>query len=183
MYFDSFDYEAFKDNIYGSSSRMKIRYRWYSHFKDEENGKLEFKFKRNVFGWKKRFQISNLKINSKLQLKSLQETIKKNLPSYERVIFESNCQPKIVNQYKREYYENYNREFRVTVDTSHKIYDQRFYKKVNLTNKALIQKYIIVEFKFDRNNSHLSKMMLKTLPFRISRSSKYINSIRSVSGI
>ena len=88
-----------------------------------------------------------------------------------------------INQYKREYYENYNGKLRVTVDTSHKIYDQRFYKKVNLTNKALIQKYIIVEFKFDRKDNHLSKIMLKTLPFRISRSSKYINSIRSVSGI
>ncbi len=183
IYFDSFDYEAFKDNIYGSSSRMKVRYRWYSDFKDEKNGKLEFKFKRNIFGWKKRYQIKNLVINSKLQLKKLKESIKKNLPNYEKVIFENNCQPKIINQYKREYYENYNGKLRVTVDTSHKIYDQRFYKKVNLTNKALIQKYIIVEFKFDRKDNHLSKIMLKTLPFRISRSSKYINSIRSVSGI
>ena len=67
IYFDSFDYEAFKDNIYGSSSRMKIRYRWYSHFKEQQSGKLEFKFKRNIFGWKKRFQVPNLKINSNLR--------------------------------------------------------------------------------------------------------------------
>lgn len=183
IYFDSFDYEAFKDNIYGSSSRMKIRYRWYSHFKEQQSGKLEFKFKRNIFGWKKRFQVPNLKINSNLRLNTLTKNIKNILNSYEKIIFENNCEPKIINQYKREYYENYNKKFRVTIDTSHNIYDQRFCKKVNLTKKSLIQKYIIVEFKFDRNNSHLSKTMLKTLPFRISRSSKYINSIRSVSGI
>ena len=49
IYFDSFDYEAFKDNIYGSSSRMKIRYRWYSRFENQQSGNLEFKFKRNIF--------------------------------------------------------------------------------------------------------------------------------------
>lgn len=183
IYFDSFDYEAFKDNIYGSSSRMKIRYRWYSQFKDQKSGKLEFKFKRNIFGWKKRFKITNLKINSSLKLKTLKKTIKDSLSGYERIVFDNNCEPKIINQYKREYYENYNKQFRVTIDTSHNIFDQRFYKKINLNNKTLIQKYIIVEFKFDRKNIDLSKTMLKTLPFRISRNSKYINSIRSVSGI
>ncbi len=183
IYFDSFDYEAFKDNIYGSSSRMKIRYRWYSHFKDQKKGKLEFKYKRNIFGWKKRFKIPNLKINSDLRLNKLKKTIMDNLSGYEKVIFENNCEAMILNQYQREYYENYDNRFRVTVDTSHNVYDQRFCKKINLTNKALIQKYIIVEFKFERKNSHLSKIMLKSLPFRISRNSKYINSIRSVSGV
>ena len=41
------------------------------------------------------------------------------------------------------------------------------FKKINLTNKALIQKYIIVEFKFERKNSHLSKIMLKSLPLEL----------------
>ena len=109
--------------------------------------------------------------------------VKDNLTGYEKIIFENNCQPKIVNQYKREYYESYNKKFRVTIDSSHKIYDQRLHKKVNLINKALIQKYIIVEFKFDRKNASLSKKMLESLPFRISRNSKYINAIRGVSGI
>ena len=76
IYFDSFDYEAFRDNIYGSSSRMKIRYRWYSHFKEQQSGKLEFKFKRNIFGWKKRFQVPNLKINPNLRLNTLTKNIK-----------------------------------------------------------------------------------------------------------
>ena len=183
IYFDSFDYEAFKDNIYGSSSRLKIRYRWYSHFKDQNSGNLEFKFKRNIFGWKKRYKIPYLKIDSKLKLNHLKKVLKQNLSGYDQLIFESNCEPKIINQYKREYYENYNQKFRITIDTSHNIYDQRFKKKVNLTNKTLIQKYIVVEFKFHRNNIDLSKSMLKSLPFRISRNSKYINSIRSVSGI
>ena len=150
IYFDSFYYEAFKDNLYGSSSRLKIRYRWYSHFKDQKSGNLEFKFKRNIFGWKKRYKIPNLKIDSKLKLNHLKKVLKQNLSGY---------------------------------DQSHNIYDQRFKKKVNLTNKTLIQKYIVVEFKFHKNNIDLSKSMLKTLPFRISRNSKYINSIRSVSGI
>lgn len=183
IYFDSFDYEAFKDNIYGSSSRMKIRYRWYSDFESQKEGKLEFKYKRNIFGWKKRFDIPKLFINSKLSLKSLKENIKKNLPNIERIIFDNNCDPKIINQYKREYYENYNRKFRITIDSFHNIFDQRFKKKVNIKKKTLIQKYIVVEFKFDRSNNHLSEKLLKNLPFRISRNSKYINSIRSVSGI
>ena len=51
-----------------------------------------------------------------------------NLSGYEKVIFENNCEAMILNQYQREYYENYDNKFRVTVDTSHNVYDQRFQK-------------------------------------------------------
>ena len=162
---------------------MKIRYRWYSPFKEQKTGKLEFKFKRNIFGWKKRFLIPGLIINSNLTLRRLKMIVKDNLNGKEKIIFENNCHPKIINQYKREYFESHNKKFRVTIDKSHQIYDQRLKKKINLKNKTLTQKYIVVEFKFDRKNASLSKKMLESLPFRISRNSKYINSIRSVSGI
>ena len=37
-----------------------------------------------------------------------------NLSGYEKVIFENNCEAMILNQYQREYYENYDNRFRVT---------------------------------------------------------------------
>ena len=160
-----------------------VRFRWYSKFKDQQNGKLEFKFKRNIFGWKKRIAIPGLKICSSLFLRDLKEIVKDKLTGYDKIIFQNNCEPKILNQYKREYFVSFNNKFRVTIDTNHKVYDQRLRSKINLSNKTLIQKYIIVEFKFDRNNSSVSKKMLGSLPFRISRNSKYINAVRSVSGI
>ena len=79
-----------------------------------------------------------------------------NLSGYEKVIFENNCEAMILNQYQREYYENYDNRFRVTVDYFI-TYMINAFAKINLTNKALIQEAIIVEFKFERKNSHFIK--------------------------
>ena len=56
IYFDSLDYKAFNDNLVGLPSRLKVRYRWYGNlFSDNKKneGSLEFKFKKNIYGYKK----------------------------------------------------------------------------------------------------------------------------------
>ena len=57
VYFDTFDYHAYRQNLLGGSSRQKIRYRWYGTNRLPSSGALEIKCKRNYFGWKLRFPI------------------------------------------------------------------------------------------------------------------------------
>ena len=62
IYFDSLDYKAFDDNLIGLPSRLKIRYRWYGNLFSENKkneGSLEFKFKKNIYGYKKIFKIND----------------------------------------------------------------------------------------------------------------------------
>ena len=47
IYFDSNGHNSFVANIYGMSSRAKIRYRWYGDQEESINGALEIKKKRN----------------------------------------------------------------------------------------------------------------------------------------
>ena len=44
----------------------------------------------------KRYKIPNLKIDSKLKLNHLKKVLKQNLSGYDQLIFESNCEPKII---------------------------------------------------------------------------------------
>ena len=183
IYFDNLSYDAFKANLFGSSSRLKIRYRWYGNLTDNQNGDLEFKFKRNIFGWKKRFHVENLKINSKIEWKKIVKNITNNLNHETKILYKSNSTPMIINQYLRDYFTSIDKKFRITVDRNHYVWDQRFKKKPNLKNKIKLQPIIIVEFKFDRNMESEMNKLMRGMPIRVSRSSKYINSIRAVTGI
>ena len=56
IYFDSFNYKAFNDNLSGLPSRLKIRYRWYGNLfseNKENEGSLEFKFRKSIQNKKK----------------------------------------------------------------------------------------------------------------------------------
>lgn len=55
VYFDTYDYYCYAENLSGSSSRTKLRYRWYGQNEFPQKGALEVKCKRNYFGWKLRF--------------------------------------------------------------------------------------------------------------------------------
>ena len=52
IYFDTYNYNSYCENIYGSSSKSKVRFRWYGGSKEPKNGSLEIKCKRNQLNWK-----------------------------------------------------------------------------------------------------------------------------------
>ena len=61
VYFDTYGYDGFVQNLSGGSSRIKVRYRWYGDSVVPAPGTLEVKCKRNYFGWKLRFQCPQLR--------------------------------------------------------------------------------------------------------------------------
>lgn len=182
IYFDSLDFDSLKSNIYGISSRLKLRYRWYGDLKNSNSGALELKFKRNVFGWKKRFTISNLIMNEKIDWKSIISTIKKFLPLSTKILLENYRVPILINRYEREYYISIDRKIRATIDKKQIVFDQRNFRYPNLRKKTYFQPHIVIEFKYDRNCSKNIQNSLSDFPIRIGRNSKYVNSARSVLG-
>lgn len=184
IYFDSIDNKFYSDNIYGISSRLKIRYRWYGPLDQKNDGKLEFKYKRNLFGWKKNFLIKSKIINENLNWKSIKNIISDNLNSIYKDFFINNSNPQIINSYKRDYFISFNKKIRITVDKKHKIFDQRMYNFPNFKKRKLKQNYLVVEFKFNRKDLIYYKELLhKFIPIQISKNSKYINGLRAVMGI
>ena len=183
IYFDTYDLDTFKENIFGNSSRIKTRFRWYGPFEKKNSGNLELKYKRNVYGWKERFTISNLHLENKIDWKFVINKIYEKLPLNIKFFFNNNNIPQIINQYEREYFISENKKFRITIDKNKKVFDQRKMQKVNLEKKTTIQNYIVIEIKFEKSCYNQAGDLLQNIPMRVSKKSKYINSIRAVTGI
>jgi len=184
IYFDSHYYDSYKDNIFGSSSRTKVRYRCYGEFDKLSKGSLEIKYKRNIFGWKQRYKINDFILSSKkYNWKEIYLLFYKSIPAEGRVWLEKNPVPTIINQYLRDYFISNNNKIRITVDRNHFVYDQRYSYYPNIKKNILTQPIVIVEFKFNRNDRKEAEELFENMPIRGSRNSKYVNSIRAVTGI
>ncbi len=183
IYFDDNNLETFSDNLFGNTFRAKFRYRWYDDLEKCNNGNFEIKFKRNIYGWKEKFKISGLEDINKLNWKKLAKRIKLSLTPNNKIYFNKYNTPSILNRYYREYYLSHDKNFRITLDRKLNVYDQRAKPKPNIKSKVLNNNHLIIEVKFNRNMRYEINDLLDYMPIRNSRNSKYINSIRQVSGI
>lgn len=186
IYFDSLNYRAFNDNLTGLPSRLKVRYRWYGDLlsnKKSNEGALEFKFRKNIYGFKEIFKVKDLTINSNSNWKDIKKKILHSLSPKHKILFQLNCEKILINRYKREYFRSKNKKLRVTLDQNIQIYDQRFaLEKPNFTIKNYTQNYLVIEFKFNKEDKKLINDLDINIPIKVSRNSKYINGIRSVLG-
>jgi len=186
IYFDSFNYKAFNDNLSGLPSRLKVRYRWYGELFSENNtneGSLEFKFRKNVYGYKKVFKIKNLTLNLNSKWSEIKNKILNALTPEYKILYNRNSEKILINQYKREYFISKNKKLRITLDKNIKIFDQRFtFQKPNFRFKNYTQDYSVMEFKFNKEDKILLNDLDISVPIKASRNSKYINGVRSILG-
>lgn len=186
IYFDSLDYKAFDDNLIGLPSRLKIRYRWYGNLFSENKkneGSLEFKFKKNIYGYKKIFKINDLTLNLSSTWREIKNKIQKSLTQEYKIIFDKNSEKILINRYKREYFISKNKKLRVTLDRNIQIFDQRFASlKPNYKFKNFTQDYLVIEFKFNKEDKMFLNDLDINIPIKASRNSKYINGVRSILG-
>ena len=186
IYYDSFDFKAFNDNLVGLPSRLKVRYRWYGNLfsNDKKNeGSLEFKFKKNIYGYKKIFKISDLTLNLNSNWKDIKKRILKKLTPEYKILFDRNSEKILINRYKREYFISRDKKLRVTLDRNIEIFDQRTALiKPNFKFKNFTQDYLVIEFKFNKEDKMFLNDLDINIPIKASRNSKYINGVRSILG-
>jgi len=186
IYFDSLDYKAFNDNLVGLPSRLKVRYRWYGDLFSENSkneGSLEFKFKKNIYGYKKIFKVNDLTLNLKSNWRDIKNKILKELTPEYKILFDNNSEKILINRYKREYFISRDKKLRVTLDRNIEIFDQRTsFKKPNFRFKNFTQDYLVIEFKFNKEDKIFLNDLDINIPIKASRNSKYINGVRSVVG-
>lgn len=186
IYFDSFNYKAFNDNLTGLPSRLKVRYRWYGELFSENStneGSLEFKFRKNIYGYKKVFKIKDLTLNMNSKWSDIKNKILNALTPEYKILYDRNSEKILINQYKREYFISRNKKIRITLDKNIKIFDQRFtFDKPNFKFKNYTQDYSVMEFKFNKEDKILLNDLDISVPIKASRNSKYINGVRSIIG-
>jgi len=177
VYFETSRYSSATDNIDGLSKRTKVRFRWYGDTETlSDSGKLEFKRKHNTEGCKDQYKINFLN-KDLIAYKDIIKTISSSLPLDRQIEFSDYSLPFILNRYQRSYYSTGDEKIRVTIDKSIEAYDQRWSRNINKKIKITLPDLVIVEFKFAPSNKPASIKLMKNFPFRVSKHSKYINSV------
>ena len=102
IYYDTFEYAAYADNLDGISKRSKLRYRWYGDSLYPRKGALELKNRINSYGYKESVKIDitdNVTSHS-----NLYKNLTKHANAAWRTIIQYYSLPIILNRYTRSYF-------------------------------------------------------------------------------
>lgn len=176
IYLDTTELDFYFDNVSGKGSRKKARIRWYGDlFGLVQKPVLEFKVREGVLGNKISFPLKPFTLDSKFSLNTLKKVFaESDLPlwAYEVLML---LKPALLNRYKRKYTLNFDGNFRLTLDT-----DLSYYLIGN-HNNTFMQSHkgeeVIIELKYDYVDEKTAHQITNKLPFRLTKSSKYVNGV------
>jgi len=183
VYFDSLGLDACLDNLSGISRRTKVRFRWYGDLHSFDSGVLEFKRKRNQFGWKDRFEIAGNIDLRQCSWQQLRRHVRSGLPDTARELYDRTVLPVLVNRYCRDYYISADRKVRITLDRGLRVFDQRARPAPNLSSESPLAHTMVVETKFAVADRERAQQVLQSLPIRVSKNSKYVRGVLSITGV
>lgn len=180
LYFDTPNLDSFADNLSGVSQRHKVRLRWYGASSDPVQVLFEVKLKHHRNGWKLSQKIEQLISFDELSWIELVAILRRELaPELQAYLFQG-CAPVLLVRYHREYYETFDGRIRVTVDHHLEAYDQRQYSGLTLRYPWPQSPAAIIECKGSPANSEAIAAVLATAPFRVTRSSKYVDGLADI---
>lgn len=177
VYFDSNDLSNYYENLSGISNRSKCRLRWYGS-NEPSNFQFEVKLRKNSAGFKLT-QIINKEQISLNNINSLYSKLRGLLDNNLKVILDNTPCPVLYNCYLREYYAF--ESIRLTIDTKIKYKNIRVNSNINPQFLIKAPEGAVLEIKYPINKTSEVNHILKTIPFRINRNSKYSNGIELIS--
>ena len=174
IYLDTTEMDFYFDNVSGKGSRKKARIRWYGDLKGEVHSPvLEFKTREGMLGNKLSFILHPFTFGDEFSREQLQNIFDKStLPDWVREVL-ALLKPALLNRYMREYYLSFDHHFRLTID------HELSYFAIGNQNDHFLEKItsadIIVELKYNAEVDKKAAAVTNALPFRLSKSSKYVN--------
>ena len=179
IYFDSHNYNNYIENVEGSSDRLKVRIRWYGDlFGKIKSPVLEIKIKNGLLGKKKSLKITSFDFNSRTDISNILEKIDNSQLNIDL----KSLKPTLLNRYSRIYFQSIDKRFRITIDNK-----QEFYSIKNKNNMFLksIKDFnsVILELKYQEEYDNEANFITNKFPFRLSKSSKYVNGIQQLNQI
>jgi len=181
IYYDTIDYNAFNDNLSGISNRYKTRLRWYNNLNNSSNFFLEFKMKKAAIGSKYIIPLDLVLDLESIKHSEIINNVSKNLTVNDNIIFNySSHNPVVLVRYERSYYESSMYNIRVTIDHKIQYYPQQYSTKLNISYSSRTYNYIILEIKYYSNNDEIISDLVQYLPYRVTKSSKYVIGVNSI---
>ncbi len=179
IYFDSFNYNNFRDNVEGATDRIKIRIRWYGGlFGYIKHPVLEIKIKKGLLGKKISVPIKPFDLTREINISEILNSIK-DLKEIIGIDFESLI-PSLLNRYSRKYYQSFDKKFRITIDNKQSFY-QINGKRNSFLDHHIDHNSVILELKYNQDYDKEVNYITSEFPFRLTKSSKYVNGIQQIS--
>lgn len=172
IYFDTANLVAYNENVDGIADRRKFRVRWYGTdiFKIEQP-KLEVKIKHNMLGKKEVHSIPTFDLGD---LRNLSEQVSAHSQ------MKLALRPTLVNSYQRSYFGTSNGAFRMTID-----WDLQYFSLLSanrFTRYNLKDESTVLEIKYEAEQEAIADAILQHIPFRFSKSSKYVTGMNLTVG-
>lgn len=171
MYFDTPDLSYFQQNLIGDQHRKKVRVRWYEHDKKLSPIQLEMKTRVGEMLKKDVYKLDK-KIND-LSIKKLQKYLSQWLKLTAKESY--SLSPIMVNSYQRQYFSSNKLLIRLTIDDDLRFQSAKDYLRQRLENKL---DATILEAKYQLKQDNRLGNLLKDLPLRLSKSSKYMMGVQ-----
>ena len=170
IYFDTKDFQFARHNIEGISKRFKFRTRWYNN--DSKNFKYEIKRKINKLGSKSTYINNSNQLPIENLFCSKNNYLCNQLKNDEKYFINIlNLIPVIKISYLREYF-IYKNKVRITIDHTPS------YESISHSNiLRQYDKFSVLEFKFEEENYHYAKNLIKKSLINPKRYSKYIKGL------
>jgi len=173
LYFDTEGFTCYKENVMGIAERKKFRVRWYGvDYWEVQKPILEIKNKDNALGWKESFALDEFEWSN---LDKLTQEVNRLTKQFQTL------KPTLLNSYTRQYFGNPNGKFRITIDAQLASLPFLHAQSNHLISYAPLQvdtNYdIIVELKYEAADDDLAQFIMQYLPFRQTKSSKYVDGI------
>ena len=168
IYFDNHNKNSILENLDGNNFKTKFRLRWYGDKRVIKSPVLELKKKESYINYKKLFQIENFK-KIKFSKKNIDFALKKLAKNYDFLLNKSAISS---THYNRLYFVSSKNNVRATID-----FDINYFDIQNHTNLNKYSKSIILEIKYFNKNDDMVRTNLENISFRVSKNSKYVNSL------
>ncbi len=167
IYFDTPSFTTYKDNVKGIADRKKYRVRWYAY--DPfliKQPRFEIKIKSNQLGKKEVHPLEAFQLDNYLSLNRIVSHLSGAFIP---------LQASLMNAYHRSYYGTGNGKFRITID--HQLRYHSLLNGARFTNYQVADRGVVVELKYDAEYEEEANFIQQYLPFRQTKSSKYVTGI------
>ena len=173
IYFDSLNMRDYYDNVIGLANRMKTRVRWYDQTCAPSSLLLEHKIKRGRISKKEALLLEGLDF-SRTTWSELADRLRARASERSSMAAGNFMNPTLRNTYRRRYFETQDRRVRMTVDSDLTFYEVVTGLHVVALGAGLCVNGHIAEFKSDPRYADDLQHILRDIPLRMSRFSKYV---------
>jgi hypothetical protein len=180
LYLDSLEFGDYHDHVNGVANRTKTRVRWYGAWSGPiATPTLEYKHKHGLVSGKTSHGLPPLAMNGRVSRSDLEAAFDcAILPALTRSALH-HLQPSLLNRYQRYYFQSADRRFRLTVDSDLQFAATRQAQGMEVSFSASAP-LVVIELKFGLAEAESAAPVTNTLPFRLSRCSKYVLGINAI---